>query len=83
LFDNAGNQIFPTDAIDWFFDYVTGILFVQDPGGYSTPYKITVYQYTGKTLTSGYLKLLRFILRIFSRKRLRINKLTGILNRRS
>jgi hypothetical protein len=53
LFDNAGNQIFPTDAIDWFFDYVTGILFVQDPGGYSTPYKITVYQYTGKTLTSS------------------------------
>ena len=52
LFDNAGNQIFPTDAIDWFFDYVTGILFVQDPGGYSTPYKLTVYQYIGKTLTS-------------------------------
>jgi hypothetical protein len=52
LFDNAGNQIFPTDAIDWFFDYVTGILFIQDPGAYSTPYKVTVYQYTGKTLTS-------------------------------
>lgn len=52
LYDNAGNQIFTTDAIDWFFDYVTGILFIQDPGGYSTPYKVTVYQYTGKTLTS-------------------------------
>ena len=52
LYDNAGNQIFATDAISWFFDYVTGILFIQNPGGYSTPYKVTVYQYTGKTLTS-------------------------------
>lgn len=52
LFDNAGNQIFTTDAIDWFFDYVTGILFIQDPGSFSTPYKVTVYQYIGKTLTS-------------------------------
>ena len=52
LFDNTGNEIFALDNIDWFFDYVTGILFIQDPGGYSTPYKITAYQYTGKTLSS-------------------------------
>lgn len=49
LFDNNDNQIFTTDAIDWFFDYQTGILYIQDPGSYATPYKVTVYQYTGKT----------------------------------
>jgi hypothetical protein len=50
LFDNSGNEIFETDAIDWYFDYVTGILSIQDPGSYSTPYKMTIYQYTGKNM---------------------------------
>lgn len=52
LYDNNNNQIFTTDPIDWFFDYKTGILYIQDPneGNYTTPYKVTVYQYTGKTL---------------------------------
>jgi hypothetical protein len=60
LRDNAGNQIFPTDAINWIFQYKTGILAIADPGlgSYSTPYRVTVVQYTGKTLsnnrTSGY-----------------------------
>ena len=58
LFDNTGNEIFALDNIDWFFDYVTGILFIQDPNQgpgnttYPMPFKITAYQYIGKTLSS-------------------------------
>jgi hypothetical protein len=64
LKDNAGNQIFPTDAIGWIFQYKTGILAISDPnlGSYATPYNVTVYQYTGRTLadnrTLGYDSLL-------------------------
>jgi hypothetical protein len=48
LKDANGTQVFPTDNIDWIFDYQTGILSIQDPGGgYTTPYKLTVYQYVG------------------------------------
>jgi hypothetical protein len=60
LKDNLGNQIFPTDAINWIFQYKTGILAIADPGlgSYSTPYRVTVVQYTGRTLsdnrTKGY-----------------------------
>ncbi len=60
LTDNLGNQIFPTDAINWIFQYKTGILAIADPGNgsYSTPYKVTVVQYAGRTLadnrTRGY-----------------------------
>ena len=50
LKDNGGTVVPPTDDIDWNFDYTTGILTIQDPseGSYSTPYKISVYQYVGK-----------------------------------
>ena len=53
LYDNSNTLIPPADNIDWFFDYVTGILYIQDPGegSYNTPYKITVYQYKGDVLT--------------------------------
>jgi len=49
LKDANGTQVFPTDNIDWIFDYQTGILSIQDPGqgSYTTPYKLTVYQYVG------------------------------------
>ena len=53
LYDNGGSQIFKTDAINWIFDYKTGILHVADPGAYSTPYKVTVQQYIGTTLSSS------------------------------
>lgn len=57
LFDNSGTRIFKTDAINWIFNYKTGILSISDPGAYSTPYKVSVYQYTGNflntSLTSG------------------------------
>ena len=50
LKDNNSTIIEATDAIDWQFDYMTGILNIQDPGAgtYSTPYKLTAYQYIGK-----------------------------------
>ena len=60
LFDNDDNEIFTSDPISWYFDYQTGVLNVQNPGAgnYSTPYKVTVYQYTGRTVednrTLGY-----------------------------
>jgi hypothetical protein len=55
LKDNLGNQIFPTDAIGWIFQYKTGILAIADPGSgsYATPYNVTVYQYTGRTLSDN------------------------------
>ena len=50
LKDAGGNDVPPTDDIDWIFDYTTGILSIQDPteGSYATPYKISLYQYVGK-----------------------------------
>jgi hypothetical protein len=55
LKDNTNTQIFPTDAIGWIFEYKTGILAIADPGSgsYATPYKVTVVQYTGKTLADN------------------------------
>jgi len=52
LYDNSNNQIFKTDAINWYFDYKTGILAVSDPGAYTTPYKVSVIQYIGDTLNT-------------------------------
>src|SRR6056297_513029 len=50
LFDNNDNQIYPTDASDWFFDYTTGILtFGESVSGFTTPFKIKVYRYIGRT----------------------------------
>ena len=53
LYDNSNTLIPPAADIDWFFDYTTGILYIQDPGegSYNTPYKLTVYQYKGDVLT--------------------------------
>jgi hypothetical protein len=55
LKDNGGTVVPPTDDIDWNFDYTTGILTIQDPseGSYTTPYKISVYQYVGKFASSS------------------------------
>lgn len=52
LFDNANNQIYPTDTSDWIFDYVTGVLmFNGSTAGFSQPFKITGYRYTGQFLS--------------------------------
>ena len=53
LFENDGTQIFKTDSINWIFDYKTGILHIADPGSKSTPYKVSVLQYTGQTLSGS------------------------------
>lgn len=53
LFENNGTQIFKTDSINWIFDYKTGILHIADPGSKSTPYKVSVLQYTGETLSGS------------------------------
>lgn len=57
LYDNAGNQIFPTDPSDWVFDYPTGILnFSGSTAAFSKPFKITGYRYIGQFMdnfTSG------------------------------
>jgi len=48
LFDGSNNEIFPTDASDWIFDYQTGILtFSGSTSGHDKPYKITGYRYIG------------------------------------
>ena len=50
LYDYNNNQIFKTDTINWIFDYATGVLHIADPGAYVTPYKVTVFKYSGLTL---------------------------------
>jgi hypothetical protein len=54
LKNQAGTVIAGSDEIDWYFDYKTGILSVQDPNTVRDDYfTITVYQYTGKTLNTS------------------------------
>jgi len=48
-----GNQIFTTDAMDWFFDYETGYLAIQDTHSFITPFWIQGYYYIGKVLSSS------------------------------
>jgi len=49
LFDNSDNQIFPTDSVDWLFDYKTGYLtFETTPSGFSQPFKLDGYRYVGR-----------------------------------
>jgi hypothetical protein len=43
-----GNQIFTTDAMDWFFDCETGYLAVQDEHSYKVPFWIEGYLYVGR-----------------------------------
>lgn len=47
LFDGSNNEIFPTDPLDWFFDYQTGILTFNGTLTRPTPLKITGYRYIG------------------------------------
>lgn len=48
LYDNSNNQIFPTNAAQWFFDYQTGILtFNGSTASFPKPFKITGYRYIG------------------------------------
>jgi hypothetical protein len=58
LYDDSDTRIYKTDDIDWVFDYQTGILNIGEPSqvtsqGYSTPFKITAYQYIGATLSQS------------------------------
>lgn len=55
LYDNTDSQIFPTDALDWFWDYQTGILTINgNASAFSQPFKIDGYQYIGtKGITGG------------------------------
>tara|TARA_R100001015_G_C4635130_1_gene203595 strand:- start:1555 stop:2664 length:1110 start_codon:yes stop_codon:yes gene_type:complete len=46
---NAANKISSTDAIDWQFDYYSGILFIQDSAS-AAPVTASAYLYTGKYL---------------------------------
>lgn len=49
----SANKIGKTDETDWYFDYKTGILSVQDPDdgvGTGDELYVTLYQYVGETL---------------------------------
>jgi len=46
---NPANKISSTDAIDWQFDYYSGILFIQDSAS-AAPVTASAYLYTGKYL---------------------------------
>lgn len=55
LKNSNGTQIFPGDPINWFFDYQTGILFVENPntGTHPLPFTLSGYQYVGNTLSGS------------------------------
>ena len=58
LYDDSDTRIYKTDSIDWLFDYKTGILNIGSPSevtsnGYSTPFKVNVYQYVGVVLSQS------------------------------
>lgn len=54
IYDNSNNEIFPTDASQWFFNYQTGILtFNGSTAGFSKPFKITGYRYIGTKGSGG------------------------------
>jgi len=46
---NPANKISSTDAIDWQFDYYSGIIFIQDSAS-APPVSASAYLYTGKYL---------------------------------
>ena len=48
-----GSQIFTTDAADWFYDYDTGYLAIQDTHSFQTPLWIEAYRYIGNVVTSA------------------------------
>ena len=47
-----GAQIDATDAMDWFFDYETGFLTIQDAHTKTTPFWIEGYRYIGLTVAA-------------------------------
>lgn len=53
LYDANDNQIYTTDDMDWFFDYKSGRLIIQDTHTYTTPFKIDAYQYIGSTVINA------------------------------
>jgi hypothetical protein len=48
LYDNNNTQIFPTNAIDWFFDYQTGVLTLNGNAPSNLPFKISGWRYIGR-----------------------------------
>lgn len=61
LFDNSNNPIDQTNAVDWYFDYATGIItFNGSTSGFVKPFKVTGYVYTGtlgvSTSSNAYLE---------------------------
>lgn len=48
--DNTGTQISTDSAINWYFDYKSGVLHVADPSSGTLPYSLTASQYIGPTL---------------------------------
>lgn len=54
LFDSADNEITSSDNVGWIFDYENGYLsFENSPSMYSLPFKLHVYKYSGRTLTTA------------------------------
>ncbi len=49
---NPSNKISSTDAIDWQFDYYSGIIFIQDYSASKIPVTASAYLYVGKYLDS-------------------------------
>lgn len=49
---NPSNKISSTDAIDWQFDYYSGIIFIQDYNASKIPVTASAYLYVGKYLDS-------------------------------
>ena len=47
---NPSNKISETDAIDWQFDYYSGIIFIQDYDASKIPVTASAYLYVGKYL---------------------------------
>ena len=54
LYQNDDTQVYPTNPINWIFDYKVGVLHIANPNlSHSRPYKVSVYQYIGKTLSAS------------------------------
>ena len=48
LYDNLSSEIDATNAVDWIFDYQTGILTLNgNTSGFSKPFRISGWRYTG------------------------------------
>ena len=51
--DSSGTQLSTDSAINWYFDYKTGVLQIADPSPTTGPYSITASQYIGSFLSSS------------------------------